>query len=61
MQGQLHSRFSDAELREVFTRYENHQVDLPYMLDLLQIKRRRFFQLLKAFRENSEAFSLIYN
>jgi hypothetical protein len=27
---------------------------------LLQIKRRRFFQLLKAFRENPEAFSLIY-
>lgn len=60
MQGQLHSRFSDAELRKVFTRYENHQVDLPYMLDLLQIKRRRFFQLLKAFRENPEVFSLIY-
>lgn len=57
MEGQLHNRFSDEELKKVFTRYENHQVDAAYMLALLGIKRRRFFQLLKAFRENPEGFT----
>jgi hypothetical protein len=57
MEGQLHKRFSDEELRKVFTRYENGQVDVSYVLALLDIKRRRFFQLLKMFRENPEEFT----
>jgi len=42
MEGQLHKRFSDEELRKVFYRYENGLVDISYMLALLDIKRRRF-------------------
>lgn len=57
MEGQLHNRFSDEELRKVFSRYENGLVDVSYMLALLDIKRRRFFQLLKMFRENPDGFT----
>jgi len=42
MEGQLHKRFSDEELRKVYCRYENGLVDISYMLALLDIKRRRF-------------------
>lgn len=57
MEGQLHKRFSDEELIKLFTRYEQQQVDVGYMLALLGIKKRRFFQLLKVFREHPEQFT----
>lgn len=57
MEGHLHKRFSDEELRKVFRRYENGLVDVSYMLSLLDIKRRRFSQLLKMFRGNPDGFT----
>jgi len=40
--------------------YLTHEIELFYILDILEIKRRRFFSLLKKYREDPEHFSISY-
>ena len=59
MKEQLHHRFTDEEVRELFIRYINKEIPAHYIQTLLDIRRRRFFELLKAFRDNPDTFTLL--
>lgn len=59
MKEQLHHRFTDEEVRELFIRYINKEIPAHYIQTLLDIRRRRFFELLKALRDNPDAFTLL--
>ena len=59
MKEQLHHRFRDEEVRELFVRYINKEIPACYIQTLLDIKRRRFFELLKDFRDNPDTFTLL--
>lgn len=41
-------------------KYLDEKIKLGYLLEILQVTRRRFFQLLKAYREDPEGFSIQY-
>lgn len=58
MATQLHTRFSDDEIREIFNKYDQRALDLPSILALLHIKRRRFFKLLVLFRSDRDKFTI---
>ena len=60
MTQQLHKRFSTEEVKMFLQKFLNEKVKLSYILTILRIKRRRFFELLKIYREDPENFSIEY-
>ena len=57
---QLHKHFTDAQLRELFTRYLKAEFPRRHLQEVLGIRKRRFFSLLKRFRATPQTFSIQY-
>ena len=57
---QLHKHFNDAQLRELFARYLNDECPRRHLQEVLGIRKRRFFGLLKRYRANPKTFSIQY-
>lgn len=57
---QLHKKFTDAQVKELIARYLKGELPRRYVQEMLAIKKRRFFALLKRYREKPEAFSIQY-
>ena len=57
---QLHKRFSSDELKKLFDRYFQNEVERKYIQEILGIKKRRFFMLLKQYKENPTDFTIQY-
>ena len=47
MTKQLHKRFSAEQVKMFLEKYLNEKVELIYILEMLGVKRSRFFELLK--------------
>jgi hypothetical protein len=60
MATQLHKRFSDEEVKSFLERYLHREIKLDYILGILGVRRRRFFELLKEYRRGPEGFSILY-
>ncbi len=60
MAKQLHKRFSTQEVKILLEKYLNEKVELVYILEILKIKRSRFFELLRQYREDPNNFSIEY-
>lgn len=60
MSRQLHKRFSTEEVKILLKKYLDEKVKLSYILEILQIKRRRFFELLNKYKKDPESFSIQY-
>ena len=60
MAQQLHKRFCSKEVKMLLQKFANEKIKLSYILAILGIKRRRFFELLKTYREDPENFSIEY-
>jgi hypothetical protein len=58
---QVHTRFSDHQVKELIERYIHHEVDRAYIQEMLGIGKSRFFILLQRYREDPEGFSIVYN
>ena len=57
---QLHKRFSDDQVKNLFERYLKKEIERRYIQEILGVGKARFFSLLKGFRRNSEQFSIQY-
>ena len=57
---QLHKKFTDEQIKEFIKRYLNKEIERTYIQEILGIKKRRFFILVKKYRENPETFSIQY-
>ncbi|MCD6133228.1 MAG: hypothetical protein J7J16_02780 [Deltaproteobacteria bacterium] len=60
MAKQLHKRFSTEEVKMFLQQYLDNKKKLPYILEILQITKRRFFHLLQEYRESPDGFSIEY-
>ncbi len=58
---QLHKRITDAQVKELLRRYLRKEVERKYIQEILLIGKRRFFSLIKQYRENPEGFSIQYS
>lgn len=56
----IHKRFDDEFVRLLFQKYVNKDIPTEQMLNILEIKKTRFFELLKKYRNDPEGFSIIY-
>ena len=57
---QLHKRFTSDQVKELFQRYLNQEVERTYIQEILAIKKRRFFTLINQYREDPQHFSIQY-
>ena len=60
MAQQLHRRFSTQEVKMLLEKYLNERVALIYILEILNIRRSRFFELLRQYRKEPDNFSIEY-
>ena len=43
MSKQLHKNFTDDQVKSLFEKYSKKEIKIDYILQMLKIKRRRFF------------------
>lgn len=60
MQKQIHKRFTTDQVKAILQGYCNSGISIHEALELLGIKRRRFFKILKSYRQSPETFMLDY-
>ena len=57
---QLHKRFTSDQIKELLERYLRMEVERSYIQEILAIKKRRFFTLIKQYKEDPRHFSVQY-
>jgi len=57
---QLHKRFTSDQVRELLDRYLKKEIERIYIQEILGISRRRFFMLLKEWKEDPHLFTIQY-
>jgi len=60
MSTQLHKNFTDGQVKSLFEKYSKKEIKLNYILQILKIKRSRFFELLAKHRKDPDNFSIQY-
>jgi len=60
MSKQLHKNFTDDKVESLLKSYLDKKIKLDYILQMLRIKRRRFFELLEKYRKDPDGFSILY-
>lgn len=61
MSNQLHKNFTDGQIKSLLKSYLDKKIKISYILQMLRIKRRRFFELLAKYRKDPDSFSIQYN
>ena len=57
---QLHKKFNDSQVKDLLTRYLKKKVEREEIQKVLDIKKIRFFALVKRLKDNPETFSVSY-
>ena len=57
---QLHKKFTDSQVKDLLARYLNREIPRNYIQEILGIKRRRLCELVCAYRQDPETFSIAY-
>jgi len=57
---QIHKRFTPDQVKELLERYLKNQMERKYIQEILGIKKRRFFMLVKQYKENPQHFTIQY-
>jgi len=61
MSKQLHKNFTDEQVKLLLKSYVDKKIKINYILQILGIKRRRFFKLLARYKKDPNNFSIQYN
>jgi hypothetical protein len=61
MSKQLHKNFVDEQVKLLLKSYVDKEIKINYILQILGIKRRRFFELLTRYKKDPDNFSIQYN
>ena len=57
---QVHKRFTPEQVKGLLERYTNKEIEREYVQEILGIKKRRFFVLLKRYKKNPQHFTVPY-
>ena len=61
MSKQLHKNFTAGQVKSLLKSYLDKKIKISYILQMLRIKRSRFFELLAKYRKDPDNFSIQYN
>jgi len=57
---QIHKRFTDDQVKKLLQQYLKKGIERKYIQEILGIKKRRFFELLRQYRTDTKRFSIEY-
>ena len=57
---QLHKKFNDCQVKDLIARYLQKKIERKDLQEVLDIKKARFFALVKRFKDDPENFSVLY-
>lgn len=57
---QLHKKFTDSQVKELIESYLKREIGRRYVQEILDIGKRRFFDIAKQYKENPDGFSIQY-
>ena len=57
---QIHKRFTSDQVKELLERYLKNEMERKYIQEILGVRTRRFFMLLKQYKENPQHFTTRY-
>ena len=57
---QIHTKFTDGQVKELLQKYVNGEVERKYIQEILGVKKAMFFRVLKSYRNNPNEFSVGY-
>jgi len=57
---QIHKHFTSDQVKELLERYLNKEIERRHIQEILGIKKRRFFMLLRQYKENPQQFTIQY-
>ena len=60
MSKQLHKNFIVGQVKSLLKSYLDKKIKISYILQMLRIKRSRFFELLAKYRKDPDNFSIQY-
>lgn len=60
MASQIHKSFTTQQVKELLIKYLNKEVQRKYIQEILGIGKSRFFEIIQAYRNNPEVFSVDY-
>ena len=58
MSKQLHKNFTDGQIKSLLKSYLDKKIKISYILQMLRIKRSRFFKLLARYKKDPDSFSI---
>jgi len=58
---QIHKRFTSDQVKELLERYLRNEIERKHLQKILGIKERRFFALVRQYRENPHQFTIQYH
>jgi len=58
---QIHKKFNNEQVKDLFRRYVENKIERKSLQEILGMKKRRFFYLVKKFKDNSDRFSIHYS
>lgn len=61
MKEQIHKRLTVEQVKTILDRYIKKELDAEYAMDLLDLKRRQFFEWVKRYKEDPDVFTIEYN
>lgn len=57
----IHKRFTDEQVRMILGRYVKRELSSEQAMNLLRLKRRQFFKLIKRYKESHDGFTIEYS
>jgi hypothetical protein len=57
---QIHTKFTNEHVKKLIQKYLSKEIERKYRQQILGIGKFRFFELIQAYRNNPESFSLEY-
>jgi hypothetical protein len=57
----LHKRFTSDQVKELLERYLRNEIERKHLQEILGIKERRFFALVRQYRKNPHDFTIQYH
>lgn len=58
---QLHKKFTTEQVVELLVRYMDKKIERRYIQEILGVKKRRFFDILKEYKTDPKNFSIHYS